>query len=474
MKPSNYINILVTLALVTIFYSCNKQADIATPQISLQSYTIPLDEAIESLNQYLQSEAKTKANGECRRIESVYTINAESLKTKSGEPLIDTPDCHELLYLVNLANNSGSAILSADSRINGDIIAVTDNGSIDLKAFFPQASTKFIDPVTEIDTLGYNYEYGDWYVGDYTTQEQNMQESNFVADLCIKYAASEVRGGINPPIGEIGGEDPFTPLYDIVTQTSYSYSNPHFTTNLLWNMVDWTQSSSPYNDLVYTIWSKDRVGCVNIALGKILTYNEYPTNLSYNSQAINWYAIKNDLNNTGAANVAALLALLFHSTGSVALPYGTFNLPILAAAFLTQHGYSNVSYTAYSESTIINRLNSDCPIFISAVPSANGIEYNVFHSHAWNIDNYKYRTTTTVRYYYLNDVLDHTTTETETNTMFHCAWGWGSRCDGYFISNIFDLQANSCIFDDGVYHDETDIEYYNHYLKIITYDKPSI
>lgn len=471
MKPSNYINILVTLALVTIFYSCNKQADIATPQISLQSYTIPLDEAIESLNLYLQSETKSKANDGCRRIESVHTINAESLKTKSGKPLIDTPDCHELLYLVNFADGRGSAILSADSRIKGDVIAVTDSGTIDENSFYPRPSTRYIDPVTEIDTLGYNNEYGDWYVGNYYEQEQNMQESNLVVDLCLKYAANEVRGGINPPIGEIGGEDPYTPLYDVVTQTSHSYSSPHCTYNLLGEMYNWTQSNPPYNNLVYTIWGRHHVGCVNIALGKILAYNEYPTYLSYNNQPINWYAIKNDINNTGAASVAALLALLFHSTGSVALPNGTFNLPILAAAFLTQQGYNNVSYTDYSESIIINKLNNDCPILISSVPTANGIDFNVFHSHAWNIDNYRFRTTTTVRYYYLNNVLDHTTTETETNTMFHCAWGWGGEDDGYFLSNVFDLTTYNWYPD---YASVVLKDYnYNHYLKIITYDKPN-
>ncbi|MCR5325150.1 MAG: C10 family peptidase [Bacteroidales bacterium] len=474
MKPYNYINILVTLALVTIFYSCNKQADIATPQISLQSYTIPLDEAIESLNLYLQSETKSKANDGCRIIESVHTINAESLKTKSGKPLIDTPDCHELLYLVNFADGRGSAILSADSRIKGDVIAVTDSGTIDENSFYPRPSTRYIDPVTEIDTLGYNNEYGDWYVGDYIEQGQNMQESNFVVDLCLEYAASQVRGGIHPPIGEIGGEDPFTPIYDVVTQISTSISDPYHSNNLLYQMVGWSQSISPFNNLVHTIWSKDRVGCVNIALGKILAYNEYPINLSYFSYPINWYSIKTDVNYTGADSVAALLALLFHSTGSAPLPFGTFNLPILGAAVLTLYGYQNVSYTDYNESAIINRLNNDCPVFISSVPTADGITYNVLHSHAWNIDNYRYKTTTTVSYFYLNDVLDHTTTATTTYTMFHCAWGWGSKCDGYFISNVFDLQANSCIFDDGVSHDETDTEYYNHYLKIITYDKPSI
>ena len=140
MKSSHIIRVLVTLSFITLLFSCTKSVSIAPSQTSQHSYTIPLDQALESLNQYLQSEAKTKANGECRRIESVYTINAESLKTKSGEPLIDTPDCHELLYLVNLANNSGSAILSADSRINGDIIAVTDSGTIDENSFYPRPS----------------------------------------------------------------------------------------------------------------------------------------------------------------------------------------------------------------------------------------------------------------------------------------------------------------------------------------------
>ena len=39
---------------------------------------------------------------------------------------------------------------------------------------------------------------------------------------------------------------------------------------------------------------------------------------------------------------------------------------------------------------------------------------------------------------------------------------------------VFDLQGNDCIFNENVFHDETDTEYYNHYLKIITYDKPII
>ena len=56
--------------------------------------------------------------------------------------------------------------------------------------------------------------------------------------------------------------------------------------------------------------------------------------------------------------------------------------------------------------------------------------------------------------------------------MFHCAWGWGGEDDGYFLSNVFDLTTYNWYPD--YYASVVLKDYkYNHYLKIITYDKPN-
>ena len=158
-------------------------------------------------------------------------------------------------------------------------------------------------------------------------------------------------------------------------------------------------------------------------------------------------------------------------TGSLPFWEGTFSLPSLGALYLSSLGYSNVSYESYSESSVVHSLINNRPVFINSIPSTRTWIPNISYSHAWNIDGYRLRYTTTT-YYYLNGVLDHTSSTYTTANMFHCAWGWGGYCDGYFPAGVFKLSSSSNLYDNPDDANNDELDYYKYYLHTISYSLP--
>ena len=71
---------------------------------------------------------------------------------------------------------------------------------------------------------------------------------------------------------------------------------------------------------------------------------------------------------------------------------------------------------------------------------------------------------------YIGNTLQDTKTKTETCKMVHCDFGWGGKCNGYYVSGVFKLNDSNIEHDPGTsYGGDTN---YNNLLKVITYDKP--
>lgn len=134
----NKVRLLSALLLSCIIMACSKynvssietKLDIAMLK---QTHVISREEALKSLDSFLLS---TKTNTH-KEIDSVYSVI--SLKTKSNL----VPDT--LLYIVNYKDNNGYAILSADDRIESEVIIYVENGNIIVD------SIKYAGPARRID-----------------------------------------------------------------------------------------------------------------------------------------------------------------------------------------------------------------------------------------------------------------------------------------------------------------------------------
>lgn len=438
----------------------------------VDSHLIPLDKAMASLDSFLKSEGHTKSPQ--RVVSSISTISSSSLHTKTA----DFDACESLAYLVNFENNNGFALLAADNRLD-EVIVVTESGSLSqdqlLKAMArvqsKHSSTKVLQPtLSEIDDLEfYNEDYDDYYIGDYDYTEGSNQQyicSTFISNLCAEYLCG---GPIIGPPGDDPEDPPFPPLYDDVQIVSNTVFN-NAVLPMLGQLSSWSQAKSPYYDKLTYFWGKANVGCVNIAIGKLMTYLEYPTAFIADGVTIDWSSVKVPVSHADSVMVSSLCRRLYEDNGSIPfLSLGTFVLPALAKNNLVSYGFSNVVYQSYDSSSVCTALLNGCPVFVRALN--NEWMPDIIHSHAWNIDGYKEYITTTTYYYYLHGHVVNTNTMTSTKKMMHCAWGWGGSYDGYFLSGIFNLADASAEFDDP--DDEGGMTLaYTYGVKTITYSHP--
>lgn len=292
--------LFILCATVCFITCCNKMAINNQPDAEVSAthfdHSITIDQAISALDAFLESETiETKTSNNKRRIKSITTIKAQNILSRNSSSNNSLFVNTNLMYLVNFDDNRGFAFLAADDRISDRIIAITDQGHLSedcLNCIIQnRPRTRLSDYVSTIDSLDLlNEEYDDWYVGDCEVNGEGEprcgNDISFVVNLCADYAENEILSP-RPPIFDIGDDE----LYEIVVSSVHSYSTP-VVNPMLSSMVAWKQSVSPYNDQIYSIWQKQYVGCVSLALGKILTYHEYPSPYYINDMLINWSARK--------------------------------------------------------------------------------------------------------------------------------------------------------------------------------------
>ncbi len=155
--------------------------------------------------------------------------------------------------------------------------------------------------------------------------------------------------------------------------------------------------------------------------------------------------------------------------------------PIAARRFLESlDPYTNVvRHKEYNHSDIMDMLLLNKPIFICAWSTdwnfLDEIKDNEHTSaHAWVIDGYLRQERLVKKYRISDDVLLSTTKETR--DFIHCNFGWSGQCDGYYTSGVFDLTQGPTVRDTTLDTSSktTDVEYYDHLYRVITYDCPPI
>lgn len=411
------------------------------------SYTIPVEAALENLTQFLKqgNVPNTKAVG--FDINNVITINKNLCQTKSQ--VVDEP----LLYAVNF-DEEGYAILAADTRIEQDVIAVTESGEIAITDFEPY-DTYVASEDDDIFEEQYNEMSSAGYVGA-------ISDNQMVANVCREYAAYQVL----LPDDNSGGSSGGTSAGGSAS-TTYSWKNEKmvkYKLSTLWNQ------RAPFNNLCPDVglFNKERApaGCVPIAIGQIVSYHEFP-NLTCNNVWIDYEEIKaikdtNNMSSIGSAEAQRMAQYFIYNISGVGMCnviYGKifgnsfgFALPTNARDCLELLGYKNVKLKwSYNESEVINALDNDCPVFISAIAG-------LVRGHAWVIDGYIKR-----------NYVSSSGLVSKSQYLVHCNWGWNGKNNGYFASGVFETK-NAVISDN--WNTNNMDENYWYAFNTITYDKP--
>ena len=474
-------------------------SDNATPNSAISSqYSISEEEALANLYAFM-GEGGDSRSSDNRVVSTVLPVKYGDLGTRA----VDGIDCENLLYIANFENEAGYAILAGDTRIEDEVIAIIDEGSLEPELLnhlvewepngrtyyeeFPMTGPGFFTLPETGDELYinpntvdfYDTETQDYLVGNYDASEYtivtrsltNPEGSNegtnetFMLDMCISYA---MRGLIdfdpNPRDDGDGDE------YDYVITYS-DWETTSIVEPLLVDFVYWKQES-PFNDFYpyrFRPWIKEMfrrapAGCFPLALAKILTYNEHPYPQYCHGNFISWPLLKAGYETElGSEQVAILLKWISEQCNSLYFYEGTFTIPLLAALFLFENDYDDVNLRDYSFNTVKTMIDNDKPVAICAVPGVN-----IFSSHAWNIDGYKTKVRTETIEKYLGRELISTTTETHTFKMVHCDLGWEGQHNGYYASGMF--RSDMAEYDYSYIN--PNVFNYNGYTRIITYELP--
>ena len=280
-----------------------------------------------------------------------------------------------LLYLVNYADDAGFALLSADSRLR-PIYAISDEGSMSFSDTTYNKGLAFFARGVEVD----------------------------------------VENAITNSINNPGLIDTIVPFKRVVREVAPL---------LNYYQSRWGQTS-PYNQYCFTDDGRPAyVGCAAVAVGMIMSYYKHPA--SYSGYTFDWNAMNNGQN---YEDIARLLQLL-GDNNNLQMNYGAVGNSNGSGANPSRYypTFSNMNYSGhnqlqtFSEEDVCEILdNSQGGIFNITGPvlvrgnSSDG-------GHGWVVDGYvQYEVTSPLigQGYVLDDIL------------FHCVWGWGGSCNGYF------------------------------------------
>lgn len=213
---------------------------------------------------------------------------------------------------------------------------------------------------------------------------------------------------------------------------------------------------------------KAPAGCFPLAIAKILSLNQYPVNFTYEGLKVDWSNVNSRYTfGQYGKDKAVLLKGISSGCSSWYFYQGTFTFPHKATSFMRKIGYNNAHSKKYDFSKVKGMIDDEKPLIIYSIP---GIRID--KSHSWNIDGYKIKERKIVTEEYAGKILKNAYEKTEICRMVHCDFGSSGQCNGYYVSGIFNQNDTTNIeFDNPSLNGEK--TNYNHYIRIITYDKPN-
>lgn len=518
MKKNIFI---FAIALITLSCQDELKQEVGTEKFNEtheNEYALSIDEALANLKSFMNGmENPLTKSTDTRTVSSVKTVRYNSITTKTSK---DNLNCDNLLYIANFENGQGYAILSGDSRIEEDVIAIVDDGEVSDNTIYtaielaneertlfegyplsgpgffttPETGDEvFMNPNT---VVLYDDDVKDTLVGNFSLDEEdNDCISNaelLTSYLCISYAINEVRN-YEVATTSMTGED--VPDYNGPEEQPPFDGGPHGggggpsgiwteeitspwvtideVNPLLTDYVKWPQDS-PFNDLyperrkiiLFGAKRKAPAGCFPLAIAKIMAYFEYPDTYTFNGYTIDWNELNNDFSSLiGSQSAAHLLRSISHGCDCLYFYQGTFTFPSNATSYMRRIGFNNTHSYDYSFNRVTTALKNECPLIIYSIPGIN-----ILNSHSWNIDGYKIKERSIITNTYDGKELISTSSRTETSNMVHCDFGWESVCNGYYVSGIFKLD------DPNIEHDSNTLyggdTHYNNLLKVVTYNRP--
>lgn len=499
--------------------------DVPSPT-EIKTTHISREKAMAALKKFTDNLMRDSLTRSCRdyNVKDIISVSLDkSICCRSDDEEENEAEEDDVLYFMNF-EDGGYAILSADSRIQEDIIAVVEDGDLsqeDISTILSQVGEVEYPEFDGSQDLSYLSEcsrdsIGNWinpegeYVSPYTPYNYPLYDStrcDFLSgDLSDDIVAVDrlrrdtlkmsprrmiVRMSFNWAVNNliqntINGPDD----EDCSLETNQTVSVDTVFSTPVQNMLQgdlalWCQQT-PFNGYCPTVhhpilfWKTKKApcGCVVLALAEMMAVMRFPSS-TLGEGSPGWTAIRSidpfaETNSSIASNYLKVISKYCHP---LYLYGGTFTFPSLAKKALQHFGYENVKYQNYSADHVHNTLDAGSPVFVCSIPVQDNntfiyIAHDLPQSHAWVIDGYKRKEVIeTIRTY--NDGVLSMTDRTQLSSCdyVHCVFGWHGSDNGYFLSGVFDFMSNETMFDNPT-NSQRNL-YFAFHLKTITFDNPN-
>lgn len=407
--------------------------------------TVDIQKAEYVAQAFLKKGQLTRATNTEKVIESTSAI-----KDGNGTPL---------LYVINYKDNQGFVIVSATQNYM-PILAFSNEGHFSLDEVNQSGASIWLD--TQKKIISSIDEFPDsltkkgramWI--DYNTRKEYVTQTRSDEDVWALISHSIYQWQSEGYAVYRFSEVRDTPLFqdlpiEIKTQVHLAMddADPHFggRDNVTFILRKEERPYKAVGPLLQTKWQQ-RVGfneftpnnypagCVAVAMGQIMKYNQYPTRYSW-SQMDNTYATS--ITAQFLAEIGANVGMDYGADGSES------NIDKALAAFKNNYGYTNAVKRDHSTREVLQELNEGRPVYMRGYDSS-GFLGVVHKGHAWVCDGY-YSTETydKIVVAILQDCYGGSES-TEMTYLFdnsmplksysfglHMNWGWGGEHDGYY------------------------------------------
>lgn len=412
-----------------------------------QSPIISQEEAISIADDFLGKNSLSKSSSAIKC--EVITRQLPSI-SKSRAIDIDT-----MMYVLNYGDGDGYALVCADVRVSNQMLAFSETGNLDANSDNPGLQL----------FMGMADDYISANIYEIESKRDSLEE--VIADKL------GIETENNPEGKQLSKSSTLerykcTIVSSSTTVRDYGKVEPLIKTS-------WGQDA-PYNQKC----GGSSVGCVPIAVSQILAYWRCPN--VYNRITLDWNTIINGYHKDPdyQDKVSTFISLVRTSLNTK----GTSTNIHQALKFFRNMGCSTQSQMYdYKYEKVTAALNQGIPVYIRGNKDSNHGD-----GHAWIAHGYLTRHITkneVVKYVivehrdngsYNSWYEDIPSTTTTSYRMLYFNWGWESRGDGYYSSDVFDNYKKMVVDGDGYFHQVIsmpgDRHYYNKNIEIITDIKP--
>lgn len=450
--------ILLFFAALLLIVSCSKfdETTVAPPltdetpvEEAVSEYAVSVDDALAALDIALKSiDGADTRSSDARRVRSVKALKARDVLPATRTEQL--PDVEDMFYIVSFDEGEGSAVLGADTRLEG-IYAILDETELTPADFVATATRsdagdgemRYVATEEELRQFVTSCITSAAYRDLITPKEEEWieyQDSVLVSDKVMETVAP--RGGGDLP----GIIKPITPVPNPpIREQTYVYENSHVDPML---RTKWTQSGGIYNGLCFENGVMCYAGCVPIAAAQLIYHNATGT-ITFDGKTFDCLLLNQfRYDYVGTQTYDAMMEVARYireiglyldvDYGEVGSGIGTSGYLSDIADLLLEVGYNSASYESFDYDNtkyIIETLEKP---FVMSGGKASG------KGHAWVIDGWNSYVSRTYQLVYNPNLPDYPPYDSylvssTTIQQVHANMGWNGKCDGYYTYNLFDV-----------------------------------